>query len=203
MATPKSNPEPNFVMAAPDPATQSVERLRRQALRLLTEARGDDGAHEAPPASGPSGAPAPSSAPSMIVGVMAMPAVFLAIVLVALAVFGKPGEDAPPVAATPVAAAPPALPLAAALPAARGAIALPDDARIEAIALDGDRVALHVEGPAGHEIIIYDYREGRQLAAATIETASTEATDTLSTLTGPPPAPAITGAPRLKPRSTP
>lgn len=232
MAPPMPNPEPNFVMVAPDPATESVERLRRQALRLLTETRSDD-PPEPPPlrdSARRDSEPPPSSAPSMIAGVLAMPVVFLAIVFVALAVFGKPGEESAGAAGPEPAPLPPessavtapALPLARA--EARGVIALPDDARVESIALDGDRVALHVEGPQGREIILYDYREGRQVAAALIETFSTEATDTLGMLTGPPPtapvaasaadpapveaAPQVPAAsikigPRLKPRSTP
>ncbi len=229
MAAPSSNLEPNFVMAAPDPATESVERLRRQALRLLSETR-EDGAEEpqsARPLAANRGEDEKSSnaAPSMIVGVLAMPAVFLAIVFVALAVFGKPGESAPARAgaASPAQAtfAPAVRAPAAATPEARGVITLPDEARIGAIALDGDRVALEVVGPAGHDIVIYDYREGRQIASTSIETSSTETADTLSMLTGTPPAPpaaptpqaeaapaaefgpAFNVAPRLKPRSTP
>ncbi len=226
MAPPMSNPEPNFVMVAPDAATESVERLRRQALRLLSETREEDDA----PSSGRDGLrrdpepPAPRAS-SMIAGVLAMPAVFLAIVFVALALFGKPGEAEPAMAdasetLSQPARSPAAGPTLAAAPSdARGVIALPDDARVAAIALDGDRIALHVEGPAGREIVVYDYREGRQIASAVIDTYSTEATDTLSMLTGPPPAvaaqpepaaiaapapsPAFTGEPRLKPRSTP
>jgi hypothetical protein len=224
MAAPSSSPEPNFVMVAPDPATESVERLRRQALRLLTETREDASAEPPRPREAPRGEEdkSPSAAPSMIVGVLAMPAVFLAIVFVALAVFGKPGEAAP-------GDAEPATPMSAALPSAglapadatetRGVITLPDDARVGSIALDGDRVALEVEGPAGREIVIYDFRDGRRIASAAVETFSTEASDTLSMLTGPPPAipapvtpppepapaatlPAYKVEPRLKPRSS-
>lgn len=229
MAAPSSIPEPNFVMVAPDPATENVERLRRQALRLLTETR-EDGADAQPSprareASRGDDEKSSSAAPSMIVGVLAMPAVFLAIVFVALAVFGKPGESAParPEPASPAQAAfAPAAPAPdASAPETRGVITLPDDARIGAIALDGDRVALEIAGPAGREIVVYDFREGRRVAGASIETFSTEAKDTLSMLTGPPPpapstaaptaepapavdaAPAFSVAPRLKPRSTP
>lgn len=221
MASPISNPEPNFVLVAPDPATDKVERLRRQALRLLTETCDDD-APEPPPVQGRDTArrdsePAPGSAPSMIIGVLAMPAVFLAIVFVALSLFGKPGDEAQSLAAAPEALAQPARAAAvSSAPDPRSVIALADDVRIQSIALDGDRVALHVEGPSGREIVIYDYREGRQIAAAAIETFSTEAADTLSMLTGPPPsaapampAPVAESAPpaprveaRLKPRST-
>lgn len=231
MSPPISNTEPNFVMVPPDPATQNVERLRRQALRLLTQT---DAADEGPqPVSATDTAShlrndkeaTANPAPSMIVGILAMPAVFLAIVFVALAAFGKPGE----VASTDVAAddklSQPAqvravAPSLASAPSnRRGAIALFDDARIQSIALDGDRVALHVESPMGREIIIFDYREGRQIAAAPIETIATEAVDTLGMLIGPPPAAAPNSpapeatveapriaymrAPTLKPRGLP
>jgi len=231
MSPPISNTEPNFVIVPPDPATQNVERLRRQALRLLTQTDADDETPQPASAAEPASftrhnnEAAANPAPSMIVGILAMPAVFLAIVFVALAAFGKPGE----VASTDVAAADRLLQpaqvravapsLASASSIRRGAIALFDDARIQSIALDGDRVALHVEGPMGREIIIFDYREGRQIAAAPIETIATEATDTLGMLTGPPPEAAPTPpapeatveapriayarAPMLKPRSLP
>ncbi len=231
MSAPKPDAEPNFIMLPPDPATESVERLRRQALRLLTETRAGDNEHPAPPSPSAAGAarrdqgPASSSAPSMIAGVLAMPAVFLAIVFVALAVFGKPGDQTTNAAIADAALqSPPAQSRAAAPPLVsasseeRGVISLSDDARIQSIALDGDRVALHVEGPAGREILVYDYREGRQIAAAAIETVTTEATDTLGMLTGPPPAAPVaatevsaaelaaartTVTPRLKPRNRP
>ncbi len=238
-ASPRES-EPNFVMVPPDPLTQSAERLRRQALRLLTEMPADSDAHRAEPAPGRSGQAqrdegmSASPASSMIVGILAMPAVFLAIVFVALAAFGRPGDFGGAVAG---AADPLEQPLQArgqsraqaralapslvsASSDARGVISLSDDARIQSIALDGDRIALHVEGPGGREILVYDYREGRQIATAAIETFATEATDTLSMLTGPPPpvvapevsAPealnpeprtAFAGAPTLKPRSLP
>ncbi|HBS32669.1 MAG TPA: hypothetical protein DEA40_13160 [Parvularcula sp.] len=221
MAAPSSNPDPNFVLVAPDPATASVERLRRQALRLLTESHEEAGAAPPRPSAtqgsedeSPSGA-----APAVIAGFFAMPAVFLAIVFVALALFGKPGEAAPvraDAARFPEAAPPPS---SARLPDAapaetRGVITLPDEARIQSIALDGDRVALEIEGPAGREIVVYDLRNGRRIASAAIESLSIEASDTLSMLTGPPPAapsapapepaaplPAYRVGPRLKPRS--
>lgn len=232
MAPPNSRPEPDFVLVAPDPATESVERLRRQALRLLTETTGADSekpaAEDKRGAAGQDGEPNSGTAPSMIAGLLAMPAAFVTVVLLAVALFGKPGDSAGTHAAAaesliqpaPAARAAPTT-LVSAAARASGVIALADDARIQSIALDGDRVALHVESPSGREIVVYDYREGRQIAAAAIETFSTDAPDTLSMLTGPPPAsaapapeaatspaappapaPVFTGAPRLKPHST-
>ena len=235
MAPPHTRPEPDFVLVPPDPATASVERLRRQALRLLTEPSGESG-DEAAAGDGlddPRGerAPLAAAAPSMITGLVAMPVAFLAVVLIALSLFGAPDDSARPRAAATEPLTQPALAPAAgraASPAlisasasAPGVIQLADDARVQAIALDGDRIALHVESPAGREIVVFDYREGRQIAAAAIETFSAEAADSLSMLTGPPPpeaaapAPApeaafpttapravFTSEPRLKPRGT-
>jgi hypothetical protein len=236
MSASQNNADPNFVMVPPDRTTESVERLRRQALRLLTESQSEHPGPEprrmsaAGEETNESAARAPAS--SMIAGVIAMPAAFLAVVFIAMTVFGKPGEPRPSAAmgpATPDTLSQPvnaraASPTpAAATKSARGVISLVDDARIASIALDGDRVALNVESPAGREILIYDFREGRQIGSAQIETVSADAVDTLSMLTGPPPtapsrpaaAPAaavdaapqaetpVAAAPRLKPRSTP
>ncbi len=170
----------------------------------------------------------------MIVGIVTMPAVFLALVFGALALFGKPGSDnraadsgtaanrSNETLAQPAARRALAPHLASTQGRRPGAIQLADDWRVQSIALDGDRVALHVEGPAGRKILIYDFRDGRLIGEATIETVATDAVDTLSMLTGPPPAvsparpvaaPAIveeaavvltrTLAPTLKPRSLP
>ena len=225
--------EPNFVMVPPDPATDSVERLRRQALRLLTESADafseDERRAPDPKNSEPRADPARAPAASMIAGLIAMPAAFLAVVFIAIAVFGRPGEARPAAATAPERLAQPAgaramgPTLASAAAQTRGVITLADDARIASIALDGDRVALSVESPAGRESVIYDYRAGREVGSAQIETVRNVAVDTLSMLTGPPPAavaptaPAVVApveeapaakavpadAPRQKPRSTP
>ena len=207
-------PEPNFIMVPPDAATASVERLRRRAQRLLTETQ-EEVAGMKPRAAAPDvaqGGAARAPAASMIAGVIAMTAAFLAIVLAAIALFGKPETPQPAAAPAVDRLAQPAAPRAArpifasATNEARGAIALGEDARIASIALDGDRVALSIESPAGREILIYDYREGRQIGAAQIETIGDDAVDTLGMLTGPPPAPAAPGtaeAPRIKPRHAP
>lgn len=218
MSASKPSFEPNFVIVAPDAATASVERLRRQALRLLTESQEDDAGIE-PRAAAPEDPQAGAvraPAAAMIAGVMAMPAAFLAVVFVAITLFGKPGgpraDAAPPadILAQPIATRAASPIFAAATQEAREVIALGEDARIASIALDGDRIALNIESPAGREILIYDYREGRQVGAAQIETIGADAVDTLGMLTGPPPAStapavkaALAEAPRIKPRQAP
>ncbi len=218
MSASKPAPEPNFVMVAPDSATASVERLRRQALRLLGESPDEEADATARAARAPEdgrdrGAVSPTS--SMIAGVIAMPAAFLAVVFGAIALFGKPGA-APAAApgfeqlAQPAPARATGPTFASATNDARGIITLAEDARIASIALDADRIALSIESPAGREILIYDFRQGRQIGAAQIETIRTQAVDTLGMLTGPPPALAAPAAeagpadaPRIKPRQAP
>lgn len=192
-------------MVPPAPANESVERLRRQALRLLTETgeRFDDPASQpsAPRDEAQDSATRPPAASSMIAGLIAMPAAFLAIVFIAIAIFGKPGDADPPVEGpSPEKLAQPAsLRAVSPMPASAAqdflsAIPLGEDARIASIALDGDRVALSVESPTGREIIIYDYRTGRQVGSARIETIRNAAVDTLGMLTGPLPAAATPAA---------
>lgn len=201
--------EPNFVVLPDmDAAAASIEKLRRQALRLI---QGAAGAEDTLRLEGPkrdyfSGAPAAAASPAparaLMVGVVTMPAVFLVVVMVALALFGRPAPKTDEFVAGYEAhdrlLQPSAQPATgASYSAARSqspqsaGIEIAEDARISGIALDGDRVALHVEGPMGQEILIYDYQKGRMIAAAPIETASLGADDSLSMLTGAPPAPSV------------
>ena len=200
--------EPNFVVLPDmDAAAAGLEKLRRQALRLI---QGAAGAEDTLRLEGPkrdyfSGAPAagasPAPARALMVGVVTMPAVFLVVVMVALALFGRP---APVVAAAAERAAPDRLLQPSARPATGASysaattqapqsagIPIAEDARISGIALDGDRVALHLEGPMGQQILIYDYSKGRVIAQTPIATASLQADDQLSMLTGAPPAPSV------------
>ncbi len=202
--------EPNFVVLPDiDAAAASVDKLRRQALRLIQGAA-DAGAR--PRLEGPkrdyfSGAPAaaassPAPARALMVGVVTMPAAFLVVVMGALALFGRPAPRTD-VAAAKYAAhdrllQPSARPATgASLSSARSqspqpaGIEIAEDARISSISLDGERVALHVEGPMGQAILVYDYQKGRMIAEAPIETASLRADDSLALLTGAPPAPTI------------
>lgn len=194
-----SDPEPNFVMMDADEPPKSAEQLRRQALRLLQqggdEAERDEFLRRAREYAGPQ-APAAPAAPAptraMIFGAATVPAVFIVVVMAALALFGKPADragetdDTAPIASLEQPAATPAT--GASFASARPRpIALGEDMRIADISLDGDRVALHVESPMGQQILIYDYAKGRVIAEAPIETASIEAVDALAMLTGAPP----------------
>lgn len=201
--------EPIFVVLPEiDAAAAGVDRLRRQALRLIQGAAdaGDPPRLERPKRDHFSGAPAdpaasPAPARALMVGVVTMPAVFLVVVMIALALFGRP---APKVGAAVETAAldrlqqPSARPATSASLSAAGTqapqfvgIRIEEDARISGISLDGDRVALHVEGPMGQEILIYDYSKDRVISQTPIEAASLEADDSLAMLTGAPPAPSI------------
>jgi hypothetical protein len=223
--------EPNFILSPDEGAPRSVEQLRRQALRLLQESGGDDPgenhfANHAPHDRAESAPAAPAPARAVMIGLVTMPAVFIVVVMGALALFGKPAATEaakPQIAAVETLAQPAGVPaIGASFAAARSKISAPrgitlgEDMRVADISLDGDRVALHVESPMGEEIVIYDYARGEVVAQAPIETASVETVDSLAMLTGAPqPAPqpaeptpvveqraAIPGAPTMKPRQT-
>lgn len=194
--------EPNFILTPDDGALRSVDQLRRRALRLLRqtgaeEARDDGFAAAARDGIDPAPA-SPAPARAVMIGVVTMPAVFIVVVMGALALFGKPA--APEKAASQTAAvetlAQPRGAVGVSLAAAKAGrtatrgIMLGEDMRVADISLDGDRVALHVESPMGEEIVIYDFARGEVVAEAPIETASVEAVDSLAMLTGAPqPAP--------------
>ncbi len=194
-----SRTQPNFVLMPGDDEDQTpVDALRRRALRLLQQAdeAPDAGAGRghgfaAPAAIGPVEAP---PARALAVGVVTMPAVFVAVVLIALALFGKPAADpaADGLAALETLEQPRARPATGASFAAttgfgNNAIGIGEDSRIESVSLDGDRIAVHVESPNGAEIIVYDYVEGRVVALAPIVTAGVASDDRLASLTGEPP----------------
>jgi len=91
--------------------------------------------------------------------ILTMPAVFLVAVAAIIAIFGKPkgAEDAEPVAAIEedvVAEAVEDLP---------DTIAVPMQAAPGAIALDGDRLAVRLDGPDGVVIVIYDIAKGEEI----------------------------------------
>jgi hypothetical protein len=192
--------EPNFILTPDDGAPRSIEQLRRQALRLLQqsgadEARDESAASAAHSRIDPAPAP-PAAARAVMIGVVTMPAVFIVVVMGALALFGKPAtpdKASPRVAAVETLAQPGGAPaVGVSLAAAKASraetrpIMLGEDMRVADISLDGDRVALHVESPMGEEIVIYDFARGEVVAEAPIETASVEAVDALAMLTGAP-----------------
>lgn len=107
--------------------------------------------------------------------ILTMPAVFLVIVAAIIAVFGRPGADkappaevAAPVEETVAAPEPEALP---------EGIAVPQGAAPGAIALDGDRLAVRLDGPDGVEIVVYDLAKGEIVARVPFRTAERSASD--------------------------
>lgn len=188
--------EPNFIMMADDEGASPVDQLRRRALRLL------QAAEEAPESAAPRhhgfAAPAalgpikPEPARAFAVGVVTMPAVFIVVVMGALALFGKPASEpsmsADAAVATleqPASRSAIGATLASSRPAS--AISLGEDRRVRDIALDGDRVAMHVESPMGSEILVYDFVAQRVVASTPIVSASLDSQDHLAALTGAPP----------------
>lgn len=93
---------------------------------------------------------------TLITIIVAMPVVFLAAVIGVIMVFGSPdGKKTDKPAAAPA--------YTAVTSDAVAPIALPDGAKPVGMALDGDRLALRVDGPDGETIIVYDLAEGRIL----------------------------------------
>lgn len=110
---------------------------------------------------------------NLMIIIVTMPLVFLVVVMAIIAVFGGNDDDAvasvAPPAASPVVRSTPVevlsepaiagvqsvLPVNAAAP-----IALPDGAEAGAISLDGDRLAVRIDGPDGAAIVIYDLTQG-------------------------------------------
>lgn len=188
--------EPNFILMAEEETPSPVDQLRRRALRLLQAA--DEAPAEsksrlhmgfAAPASIAPAQPAPARA--LAVGVVTMPAVFIVVVMGALALFGKPASEPRGDAAAPTIARldqpAPGPATSATFASSKPAITLGEDRRVTGISLDGDRIALHVESPMGSEIVVYDYVEERIVASAPIVSASLETGDELAALTGAPP----------------
>ncbi|MEM8770301.1 MAG: hypothetical protein AAGD92_01510 [Pseudomonadota bacterium] len=108
---------------------------------------------------------------NLLIIIFTMPLVFLAIIMGVIAMSRGGPEDvanadaaASPAAAIESATPPPATsrnrtpdsaPTARAAAAAAG---LPMEAAVGAISLDGDRLAVRIDGPNGAEVVIYDWR---------------------------------------------
>lgn len=196
--------EPNFILMANADDESPVGQLRRRALRLLQPGENlshNNDAQRPSHFAAASAASAPAPARAVAVGVVTMPAVFIVVVMGALALFGKPiTHSRPVIQASEIdrldqPAAKPALSATAASSqpgAAAASIPLAEDTHVVGISLDGDRLALHVESPLGGEIVIYDFKQQRIVETAPIATAALDADDSLAMLTG---------APSIKPRS--
>jgi len=100
--------------------------------------------------------------------ILTMPAVFLVLVAAIIAVFGKP-KPAEPEEAAVVEEGVAADVATEALPEA---IAVPVDAAPGAIALDGDRLAVRLDGPDGAVIVIYDIAKGEEVTRVPFTTAA-------------------------------
>ncbi|WP_375202066.1 hypothetical protein [Hyphococcus sp.] len=93
--------------------------------------------------------------------ILTMPAVFLVAVAAIIAIFGKPKKE------ETAAAAPAAIEgtaPATASSAGGAPIALGEGQSAGAIALDGDRLAVRVDGPDGAVVIVYDIVKGEEIA---------------------------------------
>lgn len=114
-----------------------------------------------PAAPGPGGIAQSIGARNLWIIILTMPAVFLVAVAAIIAMFGKPrGADAEPAALIAADESAPA----AAPSAAAEAISIPAGAAPGAIALDGDRLAVRIDGPDGVVIVIYDLAKGEVIA---------------------------------------
>ncbi|MBB5518324.1 hypothetical protein [Amphiplicatus metriothermophilus] len=100
---------------------------------------------------------------NLLIIIITMPLFFLGAFLAALFIFGpKEAREAARADA----------PARAAFPEPRQPIALPAGARVSAMTLDGDRLALSVETEAGaSRVIIYDLAAGAVAAEIPLETA--------------------------------
>ncbi|MGE0408043.1 MAG: hypothetical protein AB7P23_02135 [Amphiplicatus sp.] len=114
---------------------------------------------------------------NLLLIIVTMPLVFLLVVMATIAVFGSPADRKKEAARQDVLSQPVQHYVGALAEETRGAralgatqasmptpslapLVLPREAKIGAMALDGDRLALRVEGENGGEIVIYDLARG-------------------------------------------
>ncbi len=104
---------------------------------------------------------------NLMIIIVTMPLVFLAVVTGIIAIFGGDDAEVASEAAAPAAVERLAEPApahgaagATAVSADPSAIGLAPGADVTAMSLDGDRLALRVDGPGGVSIVIYDLSAG-------------------------------------------
>lgn len=200
--------EPNFVLMEGEPEQSPVDLLRRRALRLLQAAdqnsddRGADSAGAGKTGfAAPAAMVAPQAAPAraLAVGIVTMPAVFLGVVMFSLALFGAPAPtseeqvagEANAVDRLEQPASRAAISASTASARSGPSLILGEDQKIESLSLDGDRIAMHVNGVGGAQIIIYDYRSESIVSELAIKSAALQVGDELASLTGAPPTPSL------------
>lgn len=181
-----SQGEPDFTPLEGAESSTQVDRLRRQAVRLLQQS-GDRAAVGDVPSELSSDAPDAAPARAFAAGLITMAAVFAAVVAGALAVFGQPVDTQAQDASAPSterldqpARRPAVPPTPVRMETAfdiSTEIVLPDEMQVLGISLDGDRVALHLNTPMGAEIRIFDFTQGRFVASAPIRANAPENRD--------------------------
>ncbi len=92
--------------------------------------------------------------------ILTMPAVFLVVVAIIIAIFGKPGKGAAEDAAVVEASAP----AASATMDNTAPIAINAGETIKSVTLDGDRLAAIISGPDGDYVVIYDVVKGEEIS---------------------------------------
>ncbi|GJL91699.1 MAG: hypothetical protein DHS20C04_13580 [Hyphococcus sp.] len=91
--------------------------------------------------------------------IVAMPLVFLVVIALIILIFGKKDKAAPieSAAAAEEQAAAPATEIAE-------RVAISEGQTPGALALDGDHLAVRIDGPAGVEVVVYDLAKGEVIA---------------------------------------
>ncbi len=121
---------------------------------------------------------------NLMIIIVTMPLVFIVVVMAIIAVFG--GDDEEPALAEapapverggavrsspadnlvePAPGVPAVKPLRASVPSG---VALPAGAEAGAIALDGDRLAIRIDGPDGVTVVIYDVTTGERVQTISV-----------------------------------
>jgi hypothetical protein len=151
----------------------SIRELQDVKLGMADKARAEKDTldfTEAAPSAG--GVGAMIGTKNLLIAIVTMPFVFLIVVMTIISIFGAPDKDrsakAPAAISIPASVTldQPALtgqqavaPIEASLPAS-AAIVIPKGASAGAMSLDGDRLAVRIDGESGAMIVIYDLSKG-------------------------------------------
>lgn len=122
---------------------------------------------------------------NLMIIIVTMPLVFLIVVMATIAIFGRPGADKAQTAdaervvaavdrsalAQPAPAAPAGViaPSPASLALAPAPLILPPGADITSMALDGNRLAVRIDGKDGGAIVVYDLASGTAVQSIEIK----------------------------------